>query len=183
MASHAETPVSKSDKNVDLDNNSVQNSSDTINLSSDEEVSKLNHTVDLTDEELNSLNNTRENGDVETAATFNSTAGRSQTEVFSFVGAEYSRDEDSPFPGEPPIKRPHSPEKLDPDNVKRKCEEPELNSTDNFTISLNLEDDSTGMLMFLNFNAFIFYGFIYTYIIRKHCILIKLNCNIILFLC
>lgn len=144
MASHEETPILVSDKTVDLDNNSVSDSSSTINVTTDSEKSNLNITVDTTDDDGDNLNYSNENGDVDQPSAINSTGKSRTTEVFSFVGAEYSRDEDSPFPGEPPVKRPHSPEKLEPDNIKRKCEKTTDTNLNDSSISLGM-DESTGM--------------------------------------
>ncbi|KAF4514147.1 UNVERIFIED_CONTAM: hypothetical protein B566_EDAN019224, partial [Ephemera danica] len=143
-----ETPVSDKIENSDKN---LSGGNELIDIASDEDEDKADVTVDLSSDESTQLINgtsstSAHEGDEKEPGGGDDDASttKRQPEVFAFVGANHTREE-SPFPGDPPIKRPHSPEKLQGDIIaKRKCDKP--NDTDGMVTLAMSADGATGPL-------------------------------------
>jgi hypothetical protein len=126
MASHVEDKQTMSNKSVELDLSSVS----TIDLSSDTEDRLLNNTtVTISDDEGNFVSSV---GDSQ-VADFSWTKSP-RPDIFSFVGQSPDKVNGHSLL-DTPIKRPHSPEPVQPESVKRKYE---------FDVSSTDDDGSQG---------------------------------------
>lgn len=125
MASHAEDNK-MSNKSVDLNLSSVS----TIDISSDTEERLLNDTtVTISDDEGNFVSNV---SDSQVGAEFSWTKSP-VPEIYNFKGQSPNKSNGF-YLLETPTKRPHSPEHVEPDSVKRKYE---------FDVSSGTDDDGS----------------------------------------